>query len=152
MKKIISLVALLGIFLCTVNVYGASSQDDRGAEIYYRKCMACHQVTGTGIPGTFPPLKGSDFLKSASKKRLINQVMNGSNEHLTVNGVTYSTPMPPQVDNIQDAVAVINFILNSWGNNYGKATIEDAKEVKPVKQNNGMMMNGMEMMKKNNTR
>lgn len=110
-----------------------STQNKRGAEIYNRKCFSCHQTTGMGLPGVFPPLKGSDFLKSASKKRLIEQVMNGSKEQLTVNGMTYSTPMPPQVDNVQDAVAVINYVLNSWGNDYGKVTAEDVKDIKPSK-------------------
>jgi nitrite reductase (NO-forming) len=146
MKKLILFVAFTGAFLFAGKVYGQSNSSDnnRGAEIYFRKCMACHQVTGMGLPGTFPPLKGSDFLKKASKKRLIEQVMNGSHEHLTVNGMTYSTPMPPQVDNVQDAVAVVNYVLNSWGNDYGKATLEDVKEIKPVKNNaSDMMMNGM---------
>ena len=168
MKKLVLFVAMVGIFLFTGKIYGVpvqraihnaksessytansngnSSNNKRGAEIYYRKCMACHHVTGMGLPGTFPPLKGSDFLKAASKKRLIEQVLNGSKEPLTVNGMTYSTPMPPQVDNVQDAVAVVNYILNSWGNNYGKATVKDVKDVKPVKHNNtGMMMKGMMM-------
>ena len=166
MKRLILFIATAGIFLFSGNIYGApnqnavnnsksesaytktdngnSSNNKEGAEIYFRKCMACHQVNGAGLPGTFPPLKGSDFLKSATKSRLISQVMNGSKKHLTVNGTTYSTPMPPRVDNAKDAVAVINYILNSWGNHYGYATMEDAKKVKPIKANrNNMMMNGM---------
>lgn len=120
----------------------------KGEEIYYRKCVACHQASGMGIPGAFPPLKASDFLKAASKKRLIDQVMNGSHEGLTVNGMTYSTPMPPQVDNAQDAVAVINYLLNAWGNDYGVATLQDAKDVESDKGNHShmMMKNGMGMM------
>lgn len=166
MKRLILFIATAGILLFSRNIYGAinqhavnnsesesaytttrnenSSNNKAGAEIYFRKCMACHQVNGAGLPGTFPPLKGSDFLKSASKTRLISQVMNGSKKHLTVNGITYSTPMPPRVDNAKDAVAVINYILNSWGNHYGHATLQDAKKVKPVKgDRNSMMMHGM---------
>ncbi len=116
-------------------VYVASADNaavkyPKGAKIFKEKCAACHQLTGMGVPGAFPPLKGSDFLKSATKARLIEQVLNGSNEGLTVNGVKYSIPMPPQVDNYSDAVAVINYILNAWGNNYGKATLADAKGIK----------------------
>lgn len=165
MKKFILFVAMAGVFLFTGKIYGVPAQNavnnpesesaytasngnapnnKRGAEIYYRKCMACHQVNGAGLSGTFPPLKGSDFLKSATKARLIQQVMNGSKEHLTVNSLTYTSPMPPRVDNAQDAVAVINYILNSWGNHYGYATLQDAKKIKPVKADrNSMMMNGM---------
>jgi mono/diheme cytochrome c family protein len=30
-----------------------------GARIYEGNCAACHQQTGTGIPGVYPPLAGS---------------------------------------------------------------------------------------------
>ncbi len=116
-----------------------------GARIYQEKCVVCHQANGMGIPGTFPPLKGSDFLKTVSKKRVIQQVMNGSNGSLTVNGVHYTTPMPPQVNNAQEAVEVTNYILNAWGNHYGMATLQDAKGVKKSnkKGRHGMMNRGM---------
>ena len=114
-----------------------------GSQIYQQKCIACHQVTGMGISGTFPPLKGSDFLKNSSKKRIIEQVMNGSGGELVVNGTKYTTSMPPQVDNTTDAVAVTNYILNSWGNHYGIATLQDATGVKKSNKNERhMMMHG----------
>lgn len=114
-----------------------------GSQIYQQKCIACHQANGIGISGTFPPLKGSDFLKNSSKKRIIEQVMNGSGGELVVNGTKYTTSMPPQVDNKTDAVAVTNYILNSWGNHYGVATLQDATGVKKSNKNGRhMMMHG----------
>ncbi len=117
----------------------------KGARIYREKCVVCHQANGMGIPGTFPPLKGSDFLKTVSKKRVIKQVMNGSNGSLVVNGIHYATPMPPQVDNTRDAVAVTNYILNAWGNHYGTATLQDANGIKKSNNNSRhkMMNRGM---------
>jgi len=103
---------------------------EKGAQIYNQLCVKCHQVNGMGIPGAFPPLKGSDFLKTASKKRLLDQVLHGSNESLKVNGTQYSTPMPPQVNNVDDAIEVVNYVLNAWGNNDGVATTADAKDLK----------------------
>lgn len=167
MKKLILFIALTEIILFSIKVYanpatgvtasaltnsgyiaydpGNSIQNQQGEEIYRQKCAACHQPNGAGIPGTFPPLKGSDFLKSSSSSRLINQVMNGSSEPITVNGITYTSPMPPRVGNATDAAAVVNYILNAWGNNYGNVTWQDAKKIKPVKahRNSSMMMNGM---------
>ena len=110
----------------------ANAKFAEGAAIFKEKCAVCHQLTGTGVPGAFPPLKGSDYLK-ANIKGTITHVLNGSNEPVTVNGVSYSMPMPPQVDNHKDAVAVINYILNAWGNNYGTITMADAKAVKIVR-------------------
>ena len=80
-----------------------------------------------GIHGVFPPLKGSDYLRKATKRKLLEQVLFGSNENLTVNGTQYKTAMPAQVTNIEDAVDVVNYTLHAWGNNYGVATAEDGK-------------------------
>jgi nitrite reductase (NO-forming) len=110
----------------------AAAKFPKGAKIYAEKCVVCHQVTGEGVPGAFPPLKNSDYLL-ADKKRAVEQVLNGSNEAMVVNGVTYTVPMPFQVDNHEDAVAVINYVLNAWGNDGGTVKLEDVKDIKIVR-------------------
>lgn len=110
----------------------AAAKFPNGAKIYTAKCVACHQVTGLGIPNAFPPLKDSDYL-FADKKRAVEQVLNGSHEEMVVNGVTYNMPMPFQVDTHQDAVDVINYILNAWGNDGGTITLEEVKDIKIVR-------------------
>ena len=35
----------------------------RGEAVYLSNCAACHQPTGQGLPGAFPPLAQSDFLQ-----------------------------------------------------------------------------------------
>lgn len=99
-----------------------------GEKIYKEKCIVCHLENGQGIKGQFPPLANSDYLL-ADKKRAVEQVLNGSNHEITVNGEKYTMPMPPQVDNHQDAVNVVNYILNSWGNNGGTITLEEVKDI-----------------------
>ena len=84
------------------------------------------------MPGAFPPLKDSDYL-FADKKRAVAQVLNGSNEAMVVNGVTYTIPMPFQVDTHQDAVDVINYVLNAWGNDGGTITLDEVKDIKIVR-------------------
>lgn len=110
----------------------ADAKFPNGAKIYKAKCVACHQLTGAGIPGAFPPLKGSDYLL-ADTKRAVQQVLNGSNEPMVVNGATYVIPMPFQVDTHQDAVDVINYVLNAWGNDGGTVKLEDVKDIKIVR-------------------
>lgn len=110
----------------------ADAKYPEGAKIYKAKCVACHQLTGLGVPSAFPPLKGSDYL-FADKKRAVAQVLNGSNEAMVVNGETYVIPMPPQVDTHEDAVAVINYVLNAWGNEGGTIKLEDVKDIKIVR-------------------
>ncbi len=149
MKKISLILIVAGLTFFAYSAYGShpakavsensaaifvpgkkNTVNAKGEKIYNQVCFKCHQITGMGIPGVFPPLKGSDFLKTATKKKLIEQVIKGSNETYTVNGMQYSTPMPPQVSNVDDAVAVVDYVLNAWGNNYGHATAADAKGIK----------------------
>ncbi len=110
----------------------ADAKFPEGAKIYKQKCFVCHQLSGEGVPGAFPPLKNADYLL-ADKKRAVEQVLNGSNEAMVVNGVTYTIPMPFQVDTHKEAVDVINYVLNAWGNDGGTITVEEVKDIKIVR-------------------
>jgi nitrite reductase (NO-forming) len=151
MKKIIVLLSLVSfvflLALSVVQVSNASNSDSTemlfpqdqdavsaerlaaGKAIYEGKgtCSVCHQLTGTGLPPTFPPLAKADYLL-ADKKRAIRQTMYGAKEPITVNGVTYPgglMTVVPLTD--QEVVDVVNYILNSWGNNGGIVTLEEVK-------------------------
>ena len=100
-----------------------------GKEVYDRSCIACHMKDGKGLEGTFPPLAGSDYLLE-DPQRALEQVMEGSAEEMVVNGVTYNGIMPPQDVTGEEAVAVVNYILNAWGNDGGEVSMDDLKEVK----------------------
>jgi len=153
MKKLSLLLIIAGLVVITASSFDSSKvesaagdiesiiipQDDaaaakyhNGAKINATKCFVCHQVNGEGIAGAFPPLKNADYLL-ADKKRAVKQVLNGSNEPMEVNGATYTIPMPFQVDTHQDAVDVINYVLNAWGNNGGTITLDEVKDIKIVR-------------------
>ena len=100
-----------------------------GKAIYEGKgtCSVCHQVTGLGLPPTFPPLAKADYLL-ADRKRAIKQTMYGAKEPIVVNGNTYPGGMmviPPLTD--EEVRDVVNYILNSWGNGGGEVTIDEVK-------------------------
>lgn len=139
MKKITTLLLSFLLVSATSLSFASTPGDDpaaakypEGAKIYVAKCVACHQVTGLGIPNAFPPLKDSDYL-FADKKRAVKQVLNGSHENIVVNGTTYSMPMPFQVDTHKDAVDVINYVLNAWGNNGGSISLDEVKDIEIVR-------------------
>ena len=100
----------------------------RGEQIYKTKCTVCHQVTGMGVENVFPPLANSDYLL-ADKARAVAQTLNGSKMEMTVNGKKYTQEMVPQVDTREDAVAVINYVLNNFGNKGGYVTLDQVKDV-----------------------
>lgn len=93
-----------------------------GEKLYKAKCISCHQANGAGLPGVFPPLANSDYLAKKTVKRFTTQVYRGSKDGiggLVVNGIKYSVPMPAQTQNITEITSLANYVLNSWGNNYG---------------------------------
>ena len=80
------------------------------------------------LPNAFPSLMGSKFLLE-NKVLAVSQVLNGSVNVKADRTVKYPAPMPPQVANKEDAVAVINYVLNNFGNNGGHVTLDDVKDV-----------------------
>jgi nitrite reductase (NO-forming)/hydroxylamine reductase len=65
-----------------------------GEAAYLANCAACHQPTGVGLPGAFPPLAGSDFLKKNDKTKVLSSILQGITGKLVVNGVEYNNVMP----------------------------------------------------------
>jgi nitrite reductase (NO-forming) len=88
-----------------------------GKIIYGRLCTTCHQPTGLGLPGAFPPLAGSDYLATTSQDKLIGHMIDGLKGPLTVNGTTYNSIMPPMPFLSDDEIAgVLTFVGSEWGN------------------------------------
>jgi len=106
-----------------------AEQMEMGKKIFETpgKCITCHQANGQGVPNAFPNLVGSKFLLE-QKVLAVTQVLNGSAK-VGNKTVKYPAPMPPQLASKEEAVAVINYVLNSFGNHGGVVTMEDVKDV-----------------------
>ncbi len=104
-------------------------QIERGKKVFLTSCFACHLANGEGLPGVFPPLAGSDYLK-ADKDRAIKVVIKGLSGPVTVNGKLYNNIMPPQEYTDEQAADVLTYVMNSWGNNYGNVSATDVKRVR----------------------
>ncbi|GAB4163287.1 MAG: hypothetical protein Tsb0033_23450 [Winogradskyella sp.] len=102
---------------------------ERGKIVYDDLCITCHMVNGKGVPKIFPPLAQSDYLKD-NQKESIKAIKNGLSGEIMVNGVTYNSVMAPLGLSDKEVADVMNYINNSWGNNYGKLlTVEDVTNV-----------------------
>src|SRR5207237_8722813 len=44
------------------------SPRDRGKKIFAANCQTCHQASGLGVPGQYPPLAGSEFTTGGSRR------------------------------------------------------------------------------------
>ena len=98
----------------------------RGAQVFGNYCSSCHQLTGQGLPGVFPPLAGSAAVKAKDPSEHLKTVLYGL-QGKTVGGVAYSAVMPPFGPQLADAdmAAVINHERSSWGNDAPLVRPED---------------------------
>ena len=97
------------------------SKDDlikRGEQVYNTSCAACHQPTGTGIPGVFPALANSKIATGPAADH-INIVLHGK----------AGTAMQAFGQQLNDAdlAAVITYERNSWGNTASVVQPADVK-------------------------
>jgi mono/diheme cytochrome c family protein len=100
----------------------------RGEEIYEDFCITCHMHEGEGVPGAFPPLAGADYLLQ-KRQESIHAVKYGQKGELTVNGVKYNNIMLPLYLSDEEVADVLNYVLNSWGNEGEFVTVEEVKSV-----------------------
>ncbi|MYN14621.1 c-type cytochrome [Pusillimonas sp. TS35] len=91
-----------------------------GAQLYTAHCAACHQATGVGLAGVFPPLAKSEWV-TGKPETTIQIVLHGISGALTVQGATYNGMMPMFKDKLSDAelAAVVSHIRTSFGNAAG---------------------------------
>lgn len=101
---------------------------DRGEKVFRSQCVACHQAEGTGVPGVYPPLAGSEWVEE-SPELLARILINGLNGPIEVKGNTYNGNMPafgPGGLDLSDKqiAGVLTFIRQSWGHNASEVTID----------------------------
>lgn len=89
----------------------------QGAQVFGNYCSPCHQLTGQGLPGVFPPLAGSATVKAQDPSEHVRTVLHGLHGK-TIGGVAYPAVMPPFGPQLTDAevAAVVNHERSSWGN------------------------------------
>lgn len=97
---------------------------EEGSDVYRAVCLACHQATGQGLPGAFPPLAGSEWV-AGDDRRLALIVLHGLMGPVEVKGQPWNGAMPAQGAMLDDReiAAVLSYIRSEWGN--------DAPEVRP---------------------
>lgn len=87
-----------------------------GKQVFTANCAACHQASGKGLPGVFPPLAGSEWV-SGDERVLANILLHGVTGDITVAGNDFKGSMP-SFQQLGDAelAAVATYIRSNWGN------------------------------------
>ena len=92
-----------------------------GKRLYVANCAQCHQTSGLGQAGVYPPLAGSEWV-TGSKNRLISILHKGIAGPITVNGNLYNNNMPAWGDGApvplkdEQIAAILTYIRSEWGN------------------------------------
>jgi len=85
----------------------------RGEKVFAQNCVACHQATGMGIPGTFPALSGSKVVKGPKEAQILT-VLHG----VVRDGKPTAMQSFKQLSDT-DIAAVITYTRNNWENKIG---------------------------------
>ena len=103
-----------------------------GKKIYQTNCMACHQVTGLGMVGAFPPLAESAWV-AKDPQLLARIVIAGLQGPITVKDTEYNSIMAPLGGALNDEqiALVLTYVRQEWGNTSGPvdaAVVAEARE------------------------
>ncbi len=103
----------------------------RGAQLYTSTCAACHQASGEGMPGVFPPLKGNAVVLNPDPSKQLDVILHGM-QGVAIDGVNYSGAMPPFQSALNDAdiADIVNHERTSWGNQGKPITADDVKHAR----------------------
>ena len=109
-----------------------------GESIYEMACLPCHQPEGRGLPGVYPPLAGSEWVRS-DPGRLVKILLHGLTGPITVAGQSFggpnAVPMPSLAGLADEQIAeVLTFVRKEFG---AKTSAVSADEVKKVRAATG---------------
>jgi mono/diheme cytochrome c family protein len=106
----------------TGGTFDLKASIQHGQTVYMQTCVTCHQPTGLGVPGTFPPLAGTEYT-TGDARRMVAMTLKGVQPPLKVKDVTYAaipmTPLPltfPILNDDTNLADAINYVRNSFGN------------------------------------
>ncbi len=130
---------------------GGNEFFELGKAVYNRPtCSACHQASGQGSPGQFPPLAGSEWVLEEQPGRIIRLVLYGMHGPVTVKGQQYNSSMVPwNVLSDEEVAAVITYVRQNkeWGNNASAVTPDQVKAIREKVGNRTQPFTADELMK-----
>ncbi|HEY1848136.1 MAG TPA: cytochrome c [Opitutaceae bacterium] len=101
-------------------------------------CITCHQPTGMGLPGIYPPLAGSEWVNGPAD-RMIRIVLYGLKGDVHVEGHDFNAAaMPVFGQGVTNSAyswsddkiaAVISYVRQEWGNKGGPVSADEVAAV-----------------------
>ncbi len=104
--------ALIGaglVVLLALSAAAGAQEEIDGRDVYLANCAACHQGTGLGVAGSFPPLAGNPNVEDTAYVESV--IAGGKSGPLEVLGQTYDGVMPAFADlSPAEVAAVIDYV------------------------------------------
>ena len=90
-----------------------------GQKVFTVNCAQCHQSTGLGVAGQFPPLVGSEWVVGDAPKRLQQILLHGIQGKIHVKDGDYNNAMPAWNATLTDKqiAQVLTYVRGSLGGN-----------------------------------
>lgn len=91
-----------------------SRKEAPGEALYRAKCAVCHGSDGLGQPGSYPPLRGSEWL-TETPSRLPEILTQGLSGPISVRGKQWNaTMLPPGLSNEKEVSDVIHYLISTF--------------------------------------
>jgi mono/diheme cytochrome c family protein len=104
-----------------------------GKSAFNAVCITCHQSTGAGVAGIYPPLAGSEWV-NGSPARVIRIVLYGLKGDVHVVGHDFNAAAMPIFGQVSGSAynwsdekiaAVLTYVRQEWGNKSGPIAVDD---------------------------
>lgn len=101
-----------------------------GEKLFNANCAQCHQQTGLGQAGQFPPLAGSEWVLE-NPHRLSHILVRGIQGTIHVKGAVYNNQMPAWSTLKDEQISsILTYIRQAWGNTAPPITKEQIAEAR----------------------
>jgi putative membrane-bound dehydrogenase-like protein len=110
-----------------------------GESLYEMACLPCHQPEGKGLPGVYPPLVGSDWVRN-DPAQLIKILLHSLTGPVTVAGQDFggpnAVPMPSLGGLTDEQIAdVLTFVRKEFGANASAVSAGEVRKVRATTAN-----------------
>ena len=97
-----------------------------GEKVFTANCVVCHQASGLGVAGQYPPLVGSEWVVGDAPKRLQQILLHGLQGSVHVKGGVYNNAMPAWNVTLTDKqiAQVLSYVRGKLGGNSAPAITE----------------------------
>jgi mono/diheme cytochrome c family protein len=111
---------------------GAPDPKAVGKALFSSNCVTCHQASGLGVPGQYPPLAGSEVETGDATNHLIAIVLKGLQGPVVVKGLPFNNAMQAWEAQYTDQqlAAILTYVRSDWGNNAPPVTADMVKEIR----------------------